>query len=414
MSSAGLNNILLISPESGFGGSEKSFARLSKMLSGHFKVHIVLFGNYTDPMYPLHGNIIYLNTSAANNFIGSIINIIQRIRKIREVKKKFVIIASISFLEGANYLNILTKRKEKCIISIRGSIIHDPNIKGFGKILRKDLLIPILYKKADRVICISKGLKGEMVDFFDLEKDKINIIYNSINCDEINKYSNESLDKKYEDLFKGFTIISHSRISHEKGIQYQLLILNKLLKKIPGLKLVLIGDGPFKTNLINYCNELNLQYFIRGESKTNPIETQVIFWGYTKNPFKLVRRADMFISTSATEGFGNSILEAMACKCLVVSSDCPYGPREIIIPDKDISKTNTNQYPIYHENGILMPVINNFQHKESVDLWVSTIEDIILKRISGYSIDGAYHRACNFDDKKLEDKWINVISGDQF
>ena len=411
MSSAGLNNILLISPESGFGGSEKSFAKLSKMLSGHFNVHIIFFGSYSIPIYPLHGNITYLNTPVANNIIRSIINIILRLKKIRKIKKKLNIVASISFLEGANYLNILTRRKEKCIISIRGSIIHDPNITGLGKILRKGLLIPILYRKADRVICISNGLKDEMVKFFNLEKDRINVICNSVNCDEIKNYSNESLDKEYEDLFDGHTIISHSRISHEKGIQYQLLILNKLLKKIPNLKLVLIGDGPFKANLINYCNELKLQYFIRGESKTDPLKSQVIFWGFTKNPFKLLRRSDMFISTSLTEGFGNSILEAMVCKCLVVSSDCPYGPKEIIIPVKDISKTNANRYPIIHENGILMPVLKSFQHQESVDLWVSTIEDIMLKRISGYSIEGAFSRACNFDDKKLVEKWINVLNG---
>jgi N-acetylgalactosamine-N,N'-diacetylbacillosaminyl-diphospho-undecaprenol 4-alpha-N-acetylgalactosaminyltransferase len=410
MSSAGLNNILLISPESGFGGSEKSFATLSKMLKKHYNVHIVFFSNYIIPTYPLYGNIIYLDTPGAKNILQSIINIIRRFNQIRKIKKKLDVVASISFLEGANYLNVLTKRKEKCIISIRGSIIHDPNIKGIGRILRKGFLIPLFYKKADRVICISKGLKDEMVNFFNLKKNKIKIIYNSINPIEIENQSTEMLDAQYEDLFNDYTLISHSRISYEKGIQYQFLILNKLIKKIPDLKLILIGEGPYMDDLIKICDRLKLKYFVRGKSKWDPAKVHVIFWGYSENPYKLIRKADMFVSTSLTEGFGNSILEAMACKCVVISSNCPYGPEEIIIPDNDLLKNNAKEYPICHENGILLPVIKHSKDKKALDLWISTIEDIIHKRITSFSIDSAYQRACYFNEKKLKKNWIDVIN----
>ena len=411
MNSAGLNNLLLISPESGYGGSEKSFAQLSRILCRHYNIHIVFFGNSTDPTYPLGGNTIYLNTPAANNIIRSIINFIIRLKKIRAIKKNLNIVASISFLEGANYLNILTRKKEKCIISIRGSIIHDPNIKGFGRVFRRGLLIPVLYRKADKVICISRGLKDELMSFFSLENDKIDIIYNSINSREIEEKSKESVDTKYEAFFNDFTLISHSRISHEKGIQFQLLILNNLLKLIPDLKLVLIGDGPFKNKLINLCKELELQYYVRGEGNMKPSNCQVIFWGYTDNPFKLINKADMFISTSLTEGLGNSILEAMACRCLVVSSDCPYGPKEIIIPEKDMANSS-KEYPVYHENGILMPVISHIGDKKSIDLWTSTIKDIILRGAMGHSVDAAFNRACNFNDEELEKRWLSAITRD--
>ncbi len=410
MSSTSQNNILLISPESGFGGSEKSFAQLSKILHKHYNVHIIFFDNYTKPVYPLYGKIIYLNTPGAKNFISSIINIVVRIRKIRTIKNDLNISTSISFLEGANYLNILTKKKEKCIISIRGSIIHDPNIKFFGKIIRRSILIPLLYRIADRVVCISNGLKQEMMNHFHLKKDKIRVIYNSINCDEINNLRKETLGNKYEELFNNFTIISHGRIAPEKGIQYQLIILSKLLKKFPNLKLILIGDGTLKGNLINLCNKLNLRYFEKGSSSADPVKYHVIFWGYEKNPFKLLGKANLYISTSLTEGFGNSIIEAMACKCLTISSDCPYGPREIIIPENDSFKTSMPEYPKYHENGILMPVINNIEKEESTDLWVKTIEDIIHNKVTNYSSDAAFKRASIFSEKRLENNWINVIA----
>jgi glycosyltransferase involved in cell wall biosynthesis len=76
-------------------------------------------------------------------------------------------------------------------------------------------------------------------------------------------------------------------------------------------------------------------------TKSLGIETEVIFLGFQKNPFKYMARSSLFVLSSLYEGFPNVILEAMALGLPVISTDCPSGPAEIIEDKK---------------NGLLVPV----------------------------------------------------------
>ena len=402
-------NILLISPETGFGGSEKSFASLTVDLSRHYNIYTAFFSTIENPVYPIGGETINLNTIPAKNLFWSVKNLIIRYKKIKSIKKEKNIHISISFLEGANYLNVLTRKNENCIISIRGSLINDTNIKGILGFIRIKILIPFLYKKADRIVCISNGLKNEMIRSFNLNADKIHVIYNMINVKEIRQKSLESIEPKFQKLFKNHSLINHSRISPEKGLQFQLLILKSLLKKLPNIKLFIVGKGPFKKELIKVCQSLDLTYYEREMMNDNPDYYNVIFWGYTKNPFNLLEKATLFISTSLAEGLGNSILEAMACKCMVISTDCPYGPREIILPEFGVIENKSFSYPLYDKNGILMPIIKDKNDKAAIDLWANTIEKVLLDDYTMPSVDSAFNRAIQFDSKKNINAWLTLL-----
>src|SRR5262249_2118125 len=65
-------------------------------------------------------------------------------------------------------------------------------------------------------------------------------------------------------------------------------------------------------------------------ARDNRLSQRLIFTGYVADPFAWMARARVAVCSSEYEGFGNAVVEALACGTPVVSTDCPYGPREIL------------------------------------------------------------------------------------
>src|SRR5687767_2781547 len=114
-------NILIIIPNLGKGGAQQVFRDQLHFFATHSNVIGCVFNwddVFEDDRLP---NIISLNVPAGNNMLSKIYCFLKRISALREIKKKNKIDFSISHLEGADYTNILSKRKEKIICWIHGT-----------------------------------------------------------------------------------------------------------------------------------------------------------------------------------------------------------------------------------------------------------------------------------------------------
>ena len=85
----------------------------------------------------------------------------------------------------------------------------------------------------------------------------------------------------------------------------------------PGWRLEIAGEGLMRAPLLALIKELR-------------VKDRVTLTGFVSDPFPVFRRAELAVSSSLYEGFGNAIVEALACGTPVVATDCPYGPREIL------------------------------------------------------------------------------------
>ncbi|HNP17454.1 MAG TPA: glycosyltransferase [Fulvivirga sp.] len=401
-------NILIIIPELGQGGAERAVSKLSLLLEPYHDIYFLQFNNRANVYYPMAGELLYLNVLPSNNLFFKVVNVFNRIIKTRKIKIRYKIDVSISFLEGANYINVLSKKNEKVIISARGSISQDIEISKFFGWCRKKVLIPTLYKKADKIVALSEGLKFELIEQFGLSQDQVEVIYNSYDIKYIQKRLKESISSYPSSIFTKLTIVTSGRLHPQKSHD-QLIKVFSEIKRVSSLnyKLVLFGDGALKHRLIELAESLGLKTYNAWSSEQDLCDdSDIYFMGYVKDPFNYISKCGVFAFPSLYEGLGNSLVEALACEIPIVASDCHSGPREVLAPS---SFQNFNlEKAEYARYGVLMPQIKD---EKTIKEWRVTLCNIMENEsiINRYREIGK-ERIMDFNNSEIATKWLDVIN----
>lgn len=183
--------------------------------------------------------------------------------------------------------------------------LHGTDITLVGKNPVYAPVVTFAINKSDGVTAVSESLKKDTYANFDIKKD-IKVIYNFIDFDRFKPSNKEHFKKAIAP--EGEKILIHvSNFRKVKRVEDVVRIFAKVQEKIPS-KLLLIGDGPDRQNVEQLCREMHLCDDIRFLGKQDAIE-------------ELLALADVFIMPSASESFGLSALEAMACEVPVISSN---------------------------------------------------------------------------------------------
>lgn len=384
-------------------GAQRVMARLSFILrdAGH-EVYMVLFtGQEID--YDYFGELIILNSSIKKGLLGKIKTTFQRTSDLRRIKKTYKIDAAISFLDTPNIANLLTKGKEKVFVSVRNfKSIED---KGIFGILNK-VMIRILYPRADKVIVVSKAILVDMSTNYNVPMNKMTVVYNPYDVEQIFIQSNDEFPKKYQEFYNNHrVIVTVGRLFYQKGYWNLIKAFAHLKIECPDARLVIIGDGDQDNELKKLATDLS-------------VEKDILFAGYQKNPFTFIKNADVYVMTSLFEGFPNALVEAMACGVPVVSVDCKSGPREILYSDADLS-CNTSKIELA-DYGIICPSFTN------VDDWdlnrisenQKTFANAIVMLLNNPELHSdyakkAFERAKYFSLEECKKKYLEVIMGCQ-
>jgi glycosyltransferase involved in cell wall biosynthesis len=403
-------NILLLIPELGFGGAQKSISNLSIEFSKLHNVFLCVFNNDFGTVFPVGGEILQLDVKGGKNFFQKALFFRKRILQLKKIKKENKIDVTISFLEGADYINILSRIKnEKIIISIRGSKSGDKEIKGLLGWIRRKILMYNLYKRADRIVAVSEGIRKELIENYRIKENKIITIYNFYNINKLTEKSKEQIDEKYLPIFENKnTLINYGRLHVQKNFPALIKILTSLKKDGVDVKLVIIGDGPEKDNLLEYARSKGLKIYSCWDNQEINYGSDIYFLGYDLNPLKFVRHSTLFTFTSSWEGFPNSLTEAMIVGIPVLAADCPTGPREILAPHTGINYTTFKSE--YAEYGVLMPMLIDPEKEEKIQEWTKVIKHFLANESLRTSYKKkAQERAQYFEESNLILQWLKLI-----
>ena len=174
----------------------------------------------------------------------------------------------------------------------------------------------LLYRRAHRVVGVSKGVTDDILKRLGLPKELCTTIYNPVDIDKIERLQTEQVDTTIMYPDQRY-IIGVGRLTPQKNFALLVDAFAEVSKHDTQLRLLILGEGPLR-------NKLEQQVFDLG------LTEKVTMPGFVDNPYAYMARAEVFVLSSDWEGFGNVIVEALACGTSVVSTDCPSGPAEIL------------------------------------------------------------------------------------
>jgi glycosyltransferase involved in cell wall biosynthesis len=166
------------------------------------------------------------------------------------------------------------------------------------------------------VIAISQGLADHFLGLTGADPGKVHVIHNPAVPPGLADLAAERLDDPWLKPDQPPVIVAVGRLTEQKDFPTLIRAFAALRATRP-CRLMILGQGELLETLKALCGVLGVADDVR-------------FCGFQANPWNYMRGASVFVLSSAWEGFGNVLAEALSLGVPVVSTDCPYGPREIL------------------------------------------------------------------------------------
>lgn len=203
------------------------------------------------------------------------------------------------------------------------------------------------YKNFDKIICVSQSAKKSFEEVTKI-KENVVCIYNPINAKKIEKLSKEKTDVNLDK--KVFNIVLLGRLAEEKGYLRLLKVIKKLKTEKDNFKFYIIGEGIKRKELEQYIEK-------------NKLDKYVELLGFRKNPYPILKQANLFISVSKVEGFSLALAEAMILRLPVMCTNTS-GPNEILGENSEYGMLINNDEKAIHDS--LKDLINNKNKLEEI------------------------------------------------
>lgn len=306
--------ISLFLPSLDGGGAERVFVQLANEFSAlGLSVHMVLAAARGPYLAEVAQGVRIVDLQAP----GVLRSLPKFVRYLREERPK----ALLSALDHANITAIAACRLAnsgiRCAISMRSvpSAVYREE-----KSAARRWLVPMLmrasYRRADRVIANSQAVAEDLLRKFRVPADKLRVIYNPLDIDSIGRLSGLSIENEWLRQRDSPLLLAVGRLDVLKDFS-TLIRAFSIVRSLCDCRLAILGEGPDRHLLEDLVAELNLSQ-------------DVHFTGFISNPFAWMRRAELIVCSSLTEGCPNALMQALACGTAIVSTDCVGGCSEIL------------------------------------------------------------------------------------
>ena len=173
-----------------------------------------------------------------------------------------------------------------------------------------------LYPEADRIVAVSDGVAEDLAHTLGLPRTRIRTIYNPVFRPDMLTLARAPLEHAWFAPGAPPVILGIGKLKPQKDFGCLIRAFARVRAVRPA-RLLILGEGSQREALLSLASQLG-------------VADDIALPGFVANPFAYLGRAAVFALSSAWEGLSNVIIEALACGCPVVSTDCPSGPAELL------------------------------------------------------------------------------------
>ena len=250
--------------------------------------------------------------------LQSALKILLPLRRYLQIEKPTALVC---YLYTCNVVTLMAKmlvRSKVKLVLVEQIILYEKQEKKQQKLQERFLpiLMRWLYPSADKVVACSQGLARDLEIYLGFNHGKIDVIYNPVIDEKLAEKANLFVEHPWFNKGEIPVVLGAGRLVRQKDFA-TLIRAFALVKKEQKVRLVILGEGQLKNQLLTLVGQLNL-------------ENDVVILDFVENPYAYMAKSAVFVLSSGWEGFGNVVAEALAAGAPVVSTNCPSGPAEIL------------------------------------------------------------------------------------
>lgn len=175
-------------------------------------------------------------------------------------------------------------------------------------------LMRLAYSKADQIIANSEDTKNDLISHGVVPAHMITVIGNPVLPPVYEELAIEPIEHSWLSDGKFDTILTVGRLHRQKNQAMLIRAFANVAVTRDRLRLIILGEGEERENLLALAMRLG-------------VCQKMDIVPFRENPYPFYKNADLFVLTSDWEGFGNVLVEAMACKTPIISTHCAGGPQ---------------------------------------------------------------------------------------
>lgn len=309
--------VALLVPTLVIGGVERVFANLANGLyQGGVEVDLVV-GRAGGDMSRMVGKDIQIFDLQSDHMMRSVPGIVRYLR----ARRPEALIAGMTHCSAAAVMARAVVGQKIKIIATEHNTMSQVVSNATGLKYR---MMPLwsrwTLKAADAIVAVSDGVANDLSERTGIPRQEIKVIYNPVITDALHAAASATVEHPWFQPGAPPVILAVGRLDKQKDFP-MLVRAFSLVRNRLHAHLMILGEGPDRSRIEQVIREAQLS-------------KDISLPGFEQNPYRFMKRAAVFAFSSQWEGFGVALVEALALGMPVVSTNCTYGPAEVLCNGK--------------------------------------------------------------------------------